>query len=163
MTDNSKSGSVFDRLDDLSDVEIAALTQAAIHVLQVGSNDDSVRDIEAMPTRPLLGTLEEELAARSVTDRDIANRIVGDKTLSRPIAIRLLTTIANDPAIAAEVETAYQKRQKLLTVGVDIILAAALLLLVLKVKRVRVGKTGVDVELWKLSDNAIKSVLTFVK
>ena len=163
MTDNSKSGSVFDRLDDLSDVEIAALTQAAIHVLQVGSSDDSVRDIEAMPTRPLLGTLEEELAARSVTDREIANRIVGDKTLSRPIAIRLLTTIADDPAIAAEVETAYQKRQKLLTVGVDIILAAALLVLVLKVKRVRVGKTGVDVELWKLSDSAIKSVLTFVK
>jgi hypothetical protein len=163
MTDNSKSGSVFDHLDDLSDVEIAALTQAAIHVLQIGSNDESVRDIEAMPTRPLQGRLQEELATRSVTDQDVASRIVSDKTLSRPIAIRLLTTIAADPAIAAEVETAYHKRQKLLTVGVDIILAAALLFVVLKIKRVRVGKAGVDVEFVKLSDTAIKSVLSFVK
>ena len=65
-------------------------------------------------------------------------------------------------AAAAEVEAAYRDRQNLLTVGIDIILAAALLVLVLKVKRVKVGKEGTDVGFSKLSDGALKSVLAFV-
>lgn len=160
MTENAKPDSVFDHLEELSDVDIAALTQAAIHVLQIGSDDESLREIEAMPTRPLQGTLQDELAARAITNGAVAERIVTDRAIARPVAIRLLETIAQDPAIAGEVEAAYQKRRKLLTVGVDLILAAALMVVVLKIKRVRIGKA--DVQFGMLSDKVVEKVLSFV-
>ncbi len=163
MTQRAEPAELWSRLDDLTDVEVAALTQAAIHVLEAGGDDPSLREVETMPTRPLTATLEQELSARAITEPEIARRIVSDHSLSRPIAINLLKTIAADPVLAEEVAAAYRARQKLLTVGVDLILAGALLLLVLKVKRVRVGKRGVDAEFSELSDNAIKSVMSFLK
>src|SRR5690606_18591437 len=132
MTLSPESAELWRRLDDLTDVEVAALTQAAIHVLEVGGDDPSLREAETMPARPLTATLEQELSARAVAGPDVARRIVSDHSLSRPIAINLLKTIATDPVLAEEVAAAYRARQKLLTVGVDLILAGALLLLVLK-------------------------------
>jgi hypothetical protein len=159
MTEQTAPGAIWQRIDQLSDNEIAALTQAAIYILQSGSDDQSLRDLEAMPKRSLRDELQRSLAARAVPGGDAPDRIVGDPKLSRPVAIELLKVIAMEPDLAAEVENTYRAREKLLTGGVEIILAGALLVLVLKLRHVKVGKRGADISFSKLSDTAIKSVM----
>jgi hypothetical protein len=75
------------------------------------------------------------------------------------VAPASLNTIATEPALAQEIERVWRERGGLLFVGTGVILSAALLFLVLKLRKVRVNKKdGVEVNFDKLSTSAISSV-----
>jgi hypothetical protein len=71
--------------------------------------------------------------------------------------------LRRDEALAGEIAEAYERRKDLMAVDPLTISAAALLLLVLRVRRVRISKQeGVDVTLDPLKADVVKAVLSFV-
>jgi hypothetical protein len=146
-------------LDQMSDRGVAALVDSAIFVLK--QSDVGGPAPTEMPASVMTKALEQLLAERGA-DAGAAGKVVKQAELSRPIALALLSAIATEPALAQEIERVWRERGGLLFVGVDVILSAALLLLVLKLKKVKVNKDGVVVILDKLSTGAISNVFKLV-
>jgi hypothetical protein len=79
------------------------------------------------------------------------------------VAQTVVAELQRDDALAGEIADAYERREDLMAVDPLTISAAALLLLVLRVRRVRISKRdGVDVTLDPLKADVVKAVLSFV-
>lgn len=151
---------VWNRLDALSDGDLAAVVESTIFVLKQGVEGGDPSPTE-MPPGPMVQALEQLLAERGL-DTGAAGRIVKQPTLSRPVAIALLQEIGREPTLAQEIENVWRERRGMLVVEPASILAAALLLLVLKVKKVKVSKKeGVTVDFTKISTGALGKVFEF--
>lgn len=148
------------KLNDLSDQALAALVESAIFVLRQSDAPGAPSPVE-MPAGPMTKALEQLLSERGV-ETSAAGRVVKESALSRPVAVALLSTIATEPALAEEVERVWRERGGMLVVGTGVILSAALLFLVLKLKKIKANKKdGVEINFDKLSDSALKSVVKF--
>ena len=150
----------WNNLNDLSDQALAAVVESAIFVLKQSDTPGAPSPTE-MPAGPMTKALEQLLAERGA-DTSAAGRVVKQNELSRPVAVALLSSIATDPALAQEVERVWRERGGLLVVGTGAILAAALLFLVLKLKKVKANKGGVEVDFDKLSTRALAGVFKFL-
>lgn len=150
----------WNRLDALSDSQLAALVDAAIFVLDAGGGDGAGA-VRHMPASVLTKALAASFDERGL-DAKAAERIVRQPQLSRPVATLLLQQLASEPAIAAEIEHAWRQRGGMLFVGTASILAAALLLLVVKLKKFKADRAGVTVEFDKLSTGALGAVFKFI-
>ena len=144
----------------LSDQELATVVDSAIFVLKQSDTPGAPSPSE-MPAGPMTKALEQLLDEHG-SDTSAAGRVVKDPELSRPVAIALLSAIATEPALAQEVERVWRERGGLLVVGTGVILASALLFLVLKLKKIKAGKGGVEVDFDKLSTNALGRVFGFL-
>jgi hypothetical protein len=162
LTDASTNTKTLDwtKLDELSDPALASLVESAIFVLRQSDTPGAVSPTE-MPAGPMTKALEELLHEHGA-DASAAGQIVKQRELSRPVAIALLGEIATEPVLAQEVERVWRERGGLLVVGSGTILAAALLFLVLKLKKVKVDKSGAEVDFDNLSEGAIEKVFKFL-
>lgn len=152
---------VWERLESLSDQELSVLVESALFVLEQGG-DSQGPSPATMPPGPTVQALRGLLRERGM-DESAAERIVGEAALSRPLAILILGEIAKQPELAREIEEAWRKRKGMMAIGAGVILAAALLVLVLKLKRVKVaGSKEVDVQFDKVSEGALGRILKFL-
>lgn len=152
---------VWDRLESLSDQQLSTLVESALFVLEQGGDGEGPSPA-ALPAGAMAEALRGLLRERGADER-VAARITGETALSRPLATLILTELATEPALAREIEAVWKKRTGMMAVGAGVILAAALLALVLKLKRVKVqGAKEVDVQFDKLSDGALGRVLKFL-
>ncbi len=167
MTDNSADDTTqkvvdWQKLDELPDEKLRMLVASLLSVLQDSTeqdSDDSMEDVATIPPGPLRRQLKEALAENGVAASDSQiNQIME----SRPFAILLLQQIAQQPDLACEVEQAYKERQRMLVVDGGIILAGAVLVLVIKLKRIRANKKGVDVEFSDLKADVLAQVRAFL-
>jgi hypothetical protein len=78
------------------------------------------------------------------------------------LAPAVVSALQVDPALATEISDAFSNRRDLMAVDPVTIALGALLLLVLRVKRVRVSKDGVEVDLDPLKSDVVKAALSFV-
>lgn len=149
------------KLNDLSDQALAALVESAIFVLKQSDAPGAPSPVE-MPAGPMTKALEQLFSERGV-ETSAAGRVVKQSELSRPVAVALLSAIGTEPALAQEVERVWRERGGMLVVGTGVILSAALLFLVLKLKKFKASKKdGVEVDFDKLSDSALKGVFKFL-
>lgn len=150
----------WNKLNYLSDQGLAALVESAIFVLKQSDTLDAPSPTE-MPAGPMTKALEQLLSERGM-DTSAAGRVVKQTELSRPVAVGLLSAIATEPALAQEVERVWRERGGLLVVGTGAVLAAALLFLVLKLKKVKTTRSGVEVDFDKLSTGALSNIFKFL-
>jgi len=144
-------------LEALTDAQLSALVDSALFVLGLSAESDAALPAD-MPAGPLARALENQ-----GLDAETASRLARDDALSRPVAIAVLRQLAAEPALAEAVERAWRERSGLLVVDAGVILGAALLLLVLKLRKVKVHpKEGVEVELDNVSATALGSVFKFL-
>jgi hypothetical protein len=146
------------RLDELSDPQLAALVQSAIFVLKQHEASDSPAD---MPPGPMTKALAPLFAEEGV-DPSAAEQVVKRKELSRPIALALLGLIGADPVLAKEIEQVWRERSGMLIIGTAAILAVSLLLLVLKLKKVRAGRDGLEIDFDRVATGSIGAVAKIV-
>lgn len=152
---------VWERLDSLSDQQLSTLVESALFVLEQGGEAEEPSPA-VMPPGPMIEALRGLLRERGA-DAGSAERIVRETELSRPVAILILKEIAQEPELAGEIERAWNERAGMMVVGAGVILAAALLVLVLKLKRVKVaGAKEVDIQFDRLSEGALGKILSFV-
>lgn len=147
----------------MTDQDIAKLAEAAIGVL--APEDDDGADLQSMPP----GVIQGEIAAASESlglTADEAARLAeaaAREDLAPGVAQAVVAELQRDEALAGEIAEAYERRKGLMAVDPLTISAAALLLLVLRVRRVRISKQeGVDVTLDPLKADVVKAVLSFV-
>jgi hypothetical protein len=159
---NPEKADPWENLEDLPDAELAALAQAAVSVLQWNAEGD-IEDVEDMPPGALERELEDELAGHGVEDSgEAARKVVRDEEMARPVAVALLWQIAEQPELRARVDEVYRKRKDMLVVGTGVILAGAFLLLAMKLKKVKIGKEGAEVEFEPIKEGALARVLAFL-
>jgi hypothetical protein len=153
-------------LSTLSDDQLGLLTQCAVTVIAEGATDEAgvdVAELRELPATVLAPDLAEALRAAGVPagDQQI-ERLAGETTSNRTLAIALLEQICAVPALRAEVDAAYTAHQRLMIVDPVTIMAIGLVLLVMKLRRVKVGKDGLDVSLDPMQDvmaDVIKSLI----
>lgn len=154
---NEEPAVIWDRLDDLDDAELTMLVEAAASVIADHTDEAGARTYLEMPPRPAGQILKSTLADAGVAvDEEAAAELVRDQKAARQLTVRVLRSLAQQPILAAEIEAAYRDRQRMLVIDAGLISAAALLLLVLKLKRVKIG--GVDVSFYDARQSALDSI-----
>lgn len=148
-----------------SEADVARLAEATIGVLQGGVGDDPLLEVESMPR----DVVEREIAAAAesvgVSSQEASQLAdaVSQQDLAPGIARAVVAELSRDERLSDEIADSYGRRGELMAVEPVTITAAALLLLVLRVRRVRLSKQeGLDVTLEPLKGDVVKAVLGFV-
>jgi hypothetical protein len=154
----TNSNSVWDRLDELDDRELNRLVEAATEVLA----EHEGSGFNGLPPGVLGDELRRAFADDGVTiGQEAAHRLVygGDQeAIVRPVLMQL----GREPAIAEEIAEAYEARRRMMMVDPASIAAGALLLLVLKLRRVRVEKGIVEVDFYEASKTALEAARSYL-
>jgi hypothetical protein len=148
-----------------SEQDVARLAEATIGLLQGGIEDETLAEVESMP--PSVVQREITAAAESLGVSAEAALQLADATSQENLATGITRTVvaelSRDESLGREIADSYERRAELMVVDPLTISAAALLLLVLRVRRVRLSKKeGLDVSLEPLKGNVVKAVLSFV-
>lgn len=139
-------------LQALDDFDLALVVQAAVDVLR--DHDGQVGRVEEMPPR----VLRREASSSLGVDEGAVDRATIDARRSRAVALSLLADLAREPTLAAEIESAYDVRKRMMFVDPGTIAAFALLLLVLKLRRIRIGKGQTDIEFYEVRPETLAEV-----
>lgn len=168
MTDMQPADEVWGRLTELSDDELATLIAAAEHVLadfaDTADNTDTdaagepdtaqLAELAQLPVAHIAPALAETLReAGTDVDPDDVAALLRDADQSRQLAVQALREISTEPALAEEVAAAYRARREMMAVDPGLVLSGALLLFVLKLKRIKIGK--VDISFYELRDGVL--------
>ncbi|HEX9041054.1 MAG TPA: hypothetical protein VF838_08490 [Trebonia sp.] len=147
---------VWSRLDELSDDEVATLVEAAEHVLADLAEDDEpgAAMLAKMPVAHVGPALADTLReAGTDVDPDAVTALLRDTERSRLLAVEALRGISAEPVLAEQVAAAYRARREMMAIDPSLVLAGSLLLLVLKLKRIKVGK--VDISFYEVREGAL--------
>jgi hypothetical protein len=147
----------------LSDKQLAALVDAAISVLQESGDASQADDspISQLPPSAMTKQLAQLLDTHGAPNaQEAAARISKDKTVAREVSLLMLKQIATEPELAAKVEAIYRQGEKMLFIDGGLIMAAAFLILALKVKKIDLSKGKLEFD--KLSDKVVASVFGFL-
>ncbi|MEV5956185.1 hypothetical protein AB0M11_20840 [Streptomyces sp. NPDC051987] len=154
MTDARPADEVWNRLEELADDEVATLVEAAEHVIGELADEPEAAMLAKMPVARVGIALTDVLRdAGADVDTDQVTALLRDEEQSRRLAVQTLREISADPALADEVAAAYRARREMMAVDAGLVLAGSLLLLVLKLKRIKVGK--VDISFYEVRESAL--------
>jgi hypothetical protein len=153
MTDTQPADEIWSHLEELSDDEVATLVEAATHVLADAGEPETAM-LTTMPAAYVGPALADTLRESGTdVDPDEVTALLRDVERSRSLAGRALQEISAEPALAEQVATAYRARREMMAVDPSLIEAGALLLLVLKLKRIKVGK--VDISFYEVRESML--------
>jgi hypothetical protein len=139
--------------EELDDADLRLLLQVAVSVLAEGAEDqDEAADVVEMPASEAAAAVGATVGGRE----EAASRLVDDPAADRALALELVREVCAIPSLRDEVGEAYVARKRMMIVDPGSILAVSLLLLVIKLRRVKVGQGGVDVELDPVREGALK-------
>jgi hypothetical protein len=141
----------------------AKLAEATIGVLEVA--DEEAPDLQLLPPAVVREQIAQAAEAIGVAPEEAAQlaEAAASEDLAPGVAQAVVAELERDEALAGEIADAYERRSDLMAIDPLTISAAALLLLVLRVRRVRISKQeGVDVTLDPLKPEVVKAVLSFV-
>lgn len=159
MNKDAAAPSVWSRLDGLSDSDLRLLVDSAVRVIGDEVGEGAGLDAARLPPGPLAKQLLAELTANGVpADAAVAEKVARDTQISRPLALITLRELAANPVLADRIESAYEARRGMMLVEGGVLLGAALVLLVLKLKKVHVGKDGADVDFYEAKEGWLGKV-----
>ena len=155
---------VWERLDTLDDAELETLIAAASAVMADRADTPAAREALTMAPGPTARELRFELQGAGVEiDAEDAERLVSDEGASREAAIAALRELGKEPVLAEEIEEAWQARRGLMVIDAGLVSAGALLLLVMKLKRVKVGKGQAEVDFYEVKDGVLGALRRFLQ
>jgi hypothetical protein len=148
-----------------NDNQMAQWVEAAIGVVGADAEGRAIAaQVIELPPRVLRRQLEEAIVAQGFSAEQAA--LVAEASMDADrcsgLAPAVVSALQVDPALATEISDAFSNRRDLMAVDPVTIALGALLLLVLRVKRVRVSKDGVEVDLDPLKSDVVKAALSFV-
>lgn len=145
--------------DELDEADLRLLLQVIASVLaESAADDEEAADLVAMPASEAAA----EVGASIGGAEDAASRLVEDPAADRALALELVRQVCAIPALRDEVDEAYAARRRMMVVDPGTILAVSLLLLVVKLRRVKVGREGVEIKLDPVRDRALKLAAALV-
>jgi hypothetical protein len=155
-----ESSSIWERLDALDDDELAQLTTAAIMVVGEHGNVGEAAEATRLPRDTLAAQTREVLESEGVAlDEGQAVEIVSSTDLSRELSLSFLQAVRDSP-VRDEVAQVHQRLRDMMIVDAGLLLAGAVVLLVLKLKRVKVGEN--EIEFFEVKSDVLKAIKSFL-
>lgn len=134
-----------DRLDE-QDLDLAI--QAAFYVLADDLNDNDERDrLSHLPRDSAKAELTTLLSEAGAPDADQLAGMLTDEANQDFVAKGLVKAVLTDPEVSKEVEDALTNRKSMMVIDGGIITGPVLVaILLLRIKKLRIGKQGVEAE-----------------
>lgn len=152
-------------LEQLSEQELAQLTDAAVGVLGVAGQGPEPSEVLNLPERVLRRQLHDAAVDQGLSEAE-ATQLADAATepSSAPMVARaVLSELQKEGPLSTELSDAYERRGDLMAVDPLTITAGALLLLVLRIKTVKVSRQeGTTIEFLPLQGSIIGSVFRFL-
>jgi len=157
MTDNGERTSVWEHLGELTDGQRKDLVESAVAVLRDGLQPDEAITSD-MPASVVRGQMAAALAEAGLpaSEQDASAAM---SSASGPDAVlTMLSALAQVPGLREEIEQAYRRRQDMMVLDFGIITGPALMILLLKLKRIKINSSGVDVQLYDAHKSTIEMI-----
>jgi hypothetical protein len=150
---------VWARLHELTSREIEELVEASVYVL-ADIEGASYTELTMLPLDQVTAQLTEELKQAdmdSVSDR--ASQVTHlERDQRREYSLILLQQL-RETELAAEIEDAYNARREMMAIDAGLISGPALLaILLLRIRRVKIGKEGLDVSFDQVKPGLLSSL-----
>jgi hypothetical protein len=157
MTENADRTSVWEHLDELTDGERKALVDSAVAVLSkdLQPGDEISSD---MPASLVRGRMTAALSGAGLPASQQDASAAMSAASGEDAVVTMLTSLSQVPELRAEIEAAYQRRQEMMFLDMGVITGPALLILLLKLKRIKIGSSGVDIQLYDAHSSTIEMV-----
>jgi hypothetical protein len=151
-------------LDELSDRELDELVEAAVFVLS-DLQGESYAELTEIPESELAKELTDEVKEQDVIQA--AGPVLDASALSRGTRrecnLALMRQLGKT-GLSSQIEEAYHSRHKMMAIDAGLLTGPGLLvLLLLRLRRVRVDKTGVDIQFESVKPgliSALKLIIT---
>jgi hypothetical protein len=138
--------SIWDKYPNYSEQELATLTKVASQVLLV-SGGDEVSEIETLdlPSRVAAREVAEVLheTVPEITASSV-QRLLESRAMSSDLSLQILGVLKEQPDLAELIAAEYEEATRQMAVA-EILLAAALLVLVCKLKTIKISKSGMEI------------------
>lgn len=162
MNEGGLHADPWDRLDNLTDSELHALAEATLSVLREEAAGMVAADANIPPRQ-----LREQLAAALTdeglrVDSAVINQIATDGEMAREVSLAIIASVGKDTQFRQQVQEAYKARQSMMVVDGGLLIGAALLLLVTKLKRIKVEKGKFDAQFYQATDTLIERLRTIL-
>lgn len=152
--------SPWDRLESMDQPELNTLLESTVAVLHQAEGDGR-GEIFELPPRILREELRAALTGAGVTvDEGTVETLMGSQATPVPLAVALLEQVASQPALAEEVERTFRARSGMMAIDPDTLMAGSLLVLILKLKRIKIG--NVDVSFYDMQQGTLTAVRKFI-
>lgn len=146
----------WDAPERLDDSDLRAAVRAAGSVLY--RRGDVEDDPQEMPQSVLVSQLREALEVEGLAlSREDAMELAKEP-MARPVAEAVLREVGGDPELRDAIERARRAAEELMVVDPGTLGVLALLLLATKVRRVRVGRQGIDVEFDQVKTGVVSRI-----
>ena len=153
--------SVFDQLRDLSDHQLRNLVAVSVQVILSAENlpEEIPEDLFEISPRGAaieLSKFFEGIEANASPEK--LQKILHDQKLSSDLCIEVLKEIRRHPILAKKIEEAYNARENQLAEPTTLLLAGALVILAIRIKKIRWTDQNKEIEF----DKSGKAVEGFV-
>lgn len=133
--------------DGLDDIHLSMLLESIISVLKDSAvSRDEAQELLALPSAPRTAELNTALEDAGVVT-DVNAGLFASAGGKRSLGLALVKSICVDRELRDEVDETYRARQDLMALDPVTLLAVAGLLLVMKLRRVEVGKGHLVIKL----------------
>lgn len=148
---------VWDHLDELTEGERKALVDSAVSVLnrKLQPTEAIAADMPASQLKVQMATaLAEEGLPASQESVAALMSSAGD-----PDAIAaMLSALSGVPGLREEIDQAYQRRQEMMVLDLGLVTGPVLIVLLLKLKRIKINSSGVDVQFFDAQKSAVEMI-----
>jgi len=151
---------IWSRLGELSDDELGTLIVEAQHVIASDAGD--AIEYLSMPVGVAAGAIAASLGeAGTRAEPQVVAGLVRDPARARALALAALQPIWHEPELGKLVAEAYGERRGMLAVDPELISAVSLLVLILKLKRVKIGK--LDVSFYEIREGVLDQLRNLLR
>ena len=157
MTGHDERNSVWEHLVELTDGERKALVDSAVTVLNQGVQPDEAITSD-MPGSVLRSRMASALSEAGLpASQDDASAAMSSAS-GADAASSMLSALSHVQGLREEIEQAYQRRREMLFVDFGLISGPALMILLLKLKRIKIDSSGVDVQMYDANKSVIEMI-----
>lgn len=150
---------MWDRLDELSEKDLAILTAATVSILaEQPTADKPVRDL---PPSKLAEELVSILADSGLAAPKSIARQLATEPAPRELLIPILTAIGAQHGLAQQIMDAYEAQKQMMIIDAGLVSAAALLILVLKLRKVRIANK-VEIDFYQVTSSVLNALRQFM-
>ena len=157
MTQPGEYTSVWERVGQLTDGELKALVDSAVAVLNRSAEPDEMitADMSASQVQSQMASaLSEAGLPANQQDASAAVSSASDKAA----VLAMLSAVAQVPGLREEIEKAYRRRQEMLFLDLGLVTGPALLILLLKLKRIKINSSGADVQFYDAQKSTVEMI-----
>lgn len=138
---------IWGRLNDLTNGERKVLVDSAVAVLNGKLKPDETLSPD-MPTSVVRRHMVAALTDAGLASTQEEASAVMSSASDTDIVIAMLSGLASIPELANEIEQEYQRREQMLFLDAGLISGPALVILLLKLKRLKINSSGIDVSFY---------------